>query len=93
LSSEEKASWWVSRLNDEWVSRNRIPFYEHARRVLADLKRTDQGGGRHCIADLSHSLKGVAEPVYLDRGHLLPRGNEIVATHMLDQLVMCGLLR
>jgi hypothetical protein len=91
LSAEEKASWWYPKLSE--LLANRIPFYEHARRILADLKRTDQDSGRHCIADLSHSLKGVPKPVYADSGHLLPKGNEIVAAHMLDQLVMCGLLR
>jgi hypothetical protein len=45
------------------------------------------------VADLSHSLSGVSEAVYADSGHLLPKGNEIVASHMLDQLVLCGLLR
>jgi len=92
LSSEEKASWWYPRIN-EFLSENRIPFYERVRPILADFKGIDQGSGRHCIADLSHSLKGVPEPVYVDSGHLLPKGNEIVATHMLDQLVLCGLLR
>jgi hypothetical protein len=91
LSAEEKASWWYPKLKG--LLGNRIPFYEHARPILEDLKRTDHDSGRHCIADLSHSLKGVPEPVYADSGHLLPKGNEIVAAHMLDQLVVCGLLR
>ena len=91
LSAEEKASWWWPRL-DEALG-NRIPFYEHARHILADLKGRDQGNGHHCIADLSHSFIGVSEAVYADSGHLLPKGNEIVASHMLDQLVLCGLLR
>jgi hypothetical protein len=91
LSAEEKASWWYPRLDE--VLGNRIPFYEHARHILADLKGRDQGNGPHCIADLSHSLKGVPEAVYADTGHLLPKGNEIVAAHLLDQLVLCGLLR
>jgi hypothetical protein len=89
LSSEEKASWWYPRL-DELLSENRIPFYEHVRPILADLKGI-KGSERHCIADLSHSLKDIPEPVYADSGHLLPKGNEIVAAHMLDQLVLCGL--
>jgi hypothetical protein len=92
LSAEEKASWWWPRLDE--ALRNRIPFYEHARQILADLnKRGDQDNGHRCIADLSHSLSGVSETVYVDSGHLLPKGNEIVASHMLDQLVLCGLLR
>jgi hypothetical protein len=91
LSSEEKASWWYPQRN--FLFDNRIPFYEHARRILADLKEVDQGNRHQCIADLSHSLKGVTEPVYADSGHLLPKGNEIVAAQMLDELVMCGLLR
>ena len=91
LSAEEKASWWWPRLDEAFG--NRIPFYEHARQILADLKRKDQSNGHRCIADLSHSLTGVSETVYADSGHLLPKGNEIVASYMLDQLVLCGLLR
>jgi hypothetical protein len=91
LSAEEKASWWYPRLDEELE--NRVPFYEHARHILADLKARDQGANHHCLADLSHSVEGVAEPVYADPGHLLPKGNEVVAAHMLDQLVLCGLLR
>jgi hypothetical protein len=91
LSAEEKASWWYPKL--DMLLENRIAFYEHARRILADLKAEDYSTGHHCIADLSHSLNGVSEAVYADTGHLLPKGNEIVAARMLDQLVMCGLLR
>jgi hypothetical protein len=91
LSAEEKASWWYPTLDE--ALRNRVPFYEHARHTLEDLEARDQGNGYHCIADLSHSLKGVSEPVYADTGHLLPRGNEVVAAHILDQLVLCRLLR
>jgi hypothetical protein len=91
LSAEEKASWWYPSLNDRLG--NRVLFYEGARRILAELKVRDQGKGHQCIADLSHSLKGVSEPVYADTGHLLPKGNEVVAAHILDQLVLCGLLR
>jgi hypothetical protein len=91
LSAEEKASWWYPQL-DIWLG-NRIPFYEHARQILEDLKERNQDNGHYCIADLSHSLKGVSEAVYADDGHLLPIGNEVVAAHMLDKLVSCGLLR
>src|SRR5262245_38133337 len=89
LSAEEKASWWYPKL--DVVLGNRIRFYEQARRILADLKGRYQGSGHHCIADLSHSLKDVSEAVYADSGHLLPKGNEVVAAHILDQLVSCGL--
>ena len=91
LSSEEKASWWHPRFDE--LLETRVPFYEHARHILASLKARDQRNGHYCIADLSHSLKGVSEPVYADTGHLLPKGNEIVAAQILDQLVLCGLLR
>jgi hypothetical protein len=91
LSAEEKASWWYPSLKDRL--RNRILFYEGARRILADLKAKDQSIGHRCIGDLSHSLTGVSEPVYSDSGHLLPKGNQVVAAHMLDQLVRCGLLK
>jgi hypothetical protein len=91
LSAEEKASWWYP--THDRVLRNRVPFYERARQILAHLKASEEGGGYHCIADLSHSLKGVFEPVYADTGHLLPKGNEVVAAQILDQLVLCGLIR
>jgi lysophospholipase L1-like esterase len=91
LSAEEKASWWRPRL-DEALG-NRIPFYEHARRILSDLKQKDKHNGHHCIADLSHALTDVSDTIYVDSGHLSPKGNEIVAAHMLDQLVLCGLLQ
>jgi hypothetical protein len=90
LSAEEKASWWYPRLDG--LLENRIPFYEHARHILEDLKERGHSNGHQCIADLSHSLKGVPEAVYADSGHLLPKGNEVVAAHILDQLVLCGIL-
>jgi hypothetical protein len=91
LSAEEKVSWWYPKL--DVLLGNRIPFYEQARHTLEDLKGRDRGNGHHCIADLSHSLKDVSEAVYADSGHLLPKGNEVVAAHMLDELVACGLIR
>ena len=91
LSDEEKASWWYPDLHEKLI--NRIPFYEDARHILADFKEKTHGNSHVCIADLSHSLKGIAETVYADSGHLLPKGNQIVAMHMLDELVSCGLLR
>ena len=72
---------------------NRVLFYERARQVIADLKARDEDSRHHCIADLSDSLKGVSERVYVDDEHLLPNGNEVVATHILDRLILCGLLR
>jgi hypothetical protein len=91
LSAKEKASWWYPTLKEKL--KTRIPFYERARRILADLKAKNQNPDHSCIADLSDSLRDVAEPVYADSGHLLPKGNEVVAAHLLDQLVLCGLLR
>jgi hypothetical protein len=88
LSAEEKASWRYSQF---WLG-DRIPFYEHARQILEDLKERNLDNGHYCIADLSHSLKDVSETVYADSGHLLPNGNEVVAAHILDELVSCGLL-
>ena len=90
LSDEERASWWYPELG--WELRNRIPFYEGARRVLAELKERSGGRRQVCIADISDALKGVTEPVYADTGHLFPAGNKIVAARMLDELVSCGLV-
>jgi hypothetical protein len=93
LSAEEKASWWYPTHYTDRVLQNRIPFYERARQILARLKARGESSGHQCIADLSLSLKGVYEPVYADTGHLLPRGNEVVASQILDNLVMCGIFR
>jgi hypothetical protein len=82
LSAEEKSSLG-----------NRVLFYERARQVIADLKARDEDSRHHCVADLSDSLKGVSEPVYVDDEHLLPKGNEVVAAHILDRLILCGFLR
>jgi hypothetical protein len=90
LSDHERASWWFPEL--DWELGNRIPFYQGARRVLADLKERSRGRRQVCITDLSDSFKGVTEPVYADTGHLLPTGNRIVASRMLDELAACGLV-
>jgi hypothetical protein len=91
LSAEEKAAWWNSRIDQALP--NRVPFYEGARHILADFKVGAKGNSHSCIADLTHSLRDVSETVYADTGHLLPKGNEVLASHMLDELVSCGLLR
>jgi hypothetical protein len=89
LSDEEKKAWWYPRIAERLG--NRVPFYKEARRVLAELR--EKSNGNHvCIADLSGAFSGVSEPVYADTGHLMPKGNEIVAGRILDQLVSCGLL-
>ena len=90
LSDEEKASWWYPEL--AWEMGNRAPFYQDARRVLAEFKERSRGSRQVCIADLSDSLRGVAQPVYADTGHLMPVGNRIVASRMLDELASCGLI-
>lgn len=90
LSEEQKASWWFPEL--EWELENRIPFYEDARRVLAELKETTRGQRQACIADVSDSFKDTSEPVYTDTGHLSPAGNRIVAMRMLNELASCGLM-
>jgi lysophospholipase L1-like esterase len=91
-SNEEKASWWHSRPQFDERLRQRILFYEGARRVLEGLKAKTRDNNHICIADLSRSVSGVAETIYADGGHLLPKGNQIVAGHILDELVSCGLL-
>lgn len=90
LSKEEKTSWWYSDFESERGVRT--SFYEDARRVLAELKETSRGTPQTCIADVSDSLKGVTEPVYVDSGHMLPIGNSIVASRILDELASCGLV-
>ena len=90
LSAEEKKAWWYSEL--EWEIGHRAPFYNDARRVLADLKQRSHDERQVCIADLSDSFSGVTETVYADTGHLLPNGNKIVASRMLHELASCALV-
>jgi hypothetical protein len=61
--------------------------------VVAELKETSRGKRQVCIADVSDSLKDVTETVYADTGHLVPKGNRIVASRMLDELASCGLIK
>jgi len=91
LSDDEKASWWFPQLREDVLSA-RISFYREARSVLQALRSMSQGNDRVCIADLSRSFDDVSERVYADSGHLLPRGNQIVAERMLDELVACRFL-
>ena len=90
LSAEDKASWWYPDFEREIAYR--VPFYNDARRALADLKQRSRGERQVCIADLSDSFSGVTETVYADTGHLFPNGNRIVASRMLRELVSCSLL-
>lgn len=91
LSDDEKASWWFRQLREDALSA-RITFYQDARSVLQALKSKRRGNDQVCIADLSKSFDDVSERVYADSGHLLPRGNQIVAARMLDELVACRFL-
>jgi lysophospholipase L1-like esterase len=93
LSNEEKTSWWYRLPQFDDKLRARVPFYEGARSVLADLKERAHNNIHVCIADISRSVNGINEPIYADSGHLLPKGNEVVASHILDRLVSCGLLQ
>lgn len=90
LSEDEKKAWWHDEL--EWELDNRSSFYDDARDVLAELKQASHGRRQICIADVSDSFKGVSEPVYADTGHLLPVGNKIVASRILNELTSCGLM-
>lgn len=91
LSAEEKKSWWYPLFVEKHG--NRVPFYKGARQVLADLTKSNYSNNHICIADLSQSFNGVSDTVHADSGHLLPKGNEIVAKKILDELVSCGLLK
>ena len=59
-----------------------------SRHIMAHLRARDQGDGHLCIADLSHSLKGVSEAVYADTGEIIK-----CSCATLDELVLCGLPR
>jgi hypothetical protein len=90
LSDEEKAAWWSDEL--DWEMGNRTPFYQDARRVLAELKARTRSERQACIADLSDTFRNVTATVYADTGHLNPAGNRIVAARILDELASCGLV-
>jgi hypothetical protein len=91
LSDEERAS---SRSHNEGDPdfENRFAFYKFARRVLVELKEEKHEKSHACIVDISDSLKGVSQTVYVDSAHMLPTGNKIVAARILDELVSCGFL-
>jgi len=93
LSNEEKSKWWYRVPQFDDARRRRVRFYEGARSVLADLKEKARNDIHVCIADMPRSVNSITEPIYADSGHLLPKGNQIVASHILDRLVSCGLLR
>ena len=86
FSDKEKAARWFPRVNSEM--RYRGPFYQAARTMLVGLNEVHRKPAA-CIADLSRVFAGTGETVYADTGHLLPRGNEIVAQRMIDELISC----
>jgi hypothetical protein len=70
----------------------RQAFYAEARPMFARLRERRQRPAQVCIEDLSQILRGTTETIYGDSGHLLGRGNAIVADEIVKRLSTCGVL-
>lgn len=71
----------------------RQAFYADARQMFVRLREQHQRPARVCIEDISQILKDTPETIYADSGHLLERGNTIVADEIVKRLASCGVLR
>ena len=68
-------------------------FYYSARNMIEELSNDYKNQENACIADLSFSLENEKERLYADaEGHLLQKGNAIIARNIRDHLIRCGIL-
>ena len=70
----------------------RQAFYAEARPMFDRLRQRYQRAGLVCIEDLSQVLRDTPDQVYINSGHLLGRGNQVVADEMVKRLAACGVL-
>lgn len=68
-------------------------FYNDAQLMFKNLKSKHNEKGKACIEDLSLLFADVKETVYVDSGHLLLRGNEIVAQEIVETIRECNILK
>jgi hypothetical protein len=86
MTAEEKS---FLGLLDALALRSRLDFYTEARLMFSELARQHEVEGTVCVEDLSQSFAGISEPLYVDSGHLVPRGNEVIGKIIVDTLVAC----
>jgi hypothetical protein len=86
LTPEEKESF--NSINDLKVRQH---FYADARSALAILKK--KYAGQACIEDLSLSFNNSRETIYVDSGHLLVKGNQIIAQNIAAYLTKFNYLK
>ena len=61
--------------------------------MIEELSNDYKNQENACIADLSFSLENEKERLYADvEGHLLQKGNAIIARNIRDHLIRCGIL-
>jgi lysophospholipase L1-like esterase len=78
--------------NDQ-IEQERQVFYQTLRPLLGEFATANEVPGAFCAADIStSSFAGVADTVYYDSGHLVAKGNEIVAQRIFAELKRCNLL-
>jgi lysophospholipase L1-like esterase len=70
----------------------RKAFYADAVSMFNGLINENRGDKNVCIADLSHSLDNAPETVYFDTGHLVAKGNDVVADAIIEKIAKCGFL-
>ena len=68
-------------------------FYSRAGQVIKKLKNEYTLDGEVCAVNISKSLDEIKETVYNDVGHLYANGNEAVANQIIDELVICKIIR
>jgi hypothetical protein len=81
------------QIANELIKQEREVFYQTVRPLLSEFAATNEVTGAFCMADIStSSFAGVTDTVYVDSGHLLANGNELVAQRILAELKRCNLL-
>lgn len=81
------------QISNELIKQEREVFYQTVRPLLGEFAATNEVAGAFCMADIStSSFAGVTDTVYVDSGHLLAKGNELVARRILAELERCKLL-
>jgi hypothetical protein len=81
------------QIANELIKQEREVFYQTVRPLLGEFAATNEVTGAFCMADIStSSFAGVTDTVYVDSGHLVANGNELVAQRILAELKRCNLL-
>jgi hypothetical protein len=88
LKGTDTKTYPVSEISDISVRRS---FYSDARNMFNELSDRHSDKDNVCIKDVSLAFHGMEEQVYADSGHLLLRGNKIVARQIVSAMSECGI--